>query len=59
MAMVDSVVGVLAKDFVPLPIPGQLTTEMIQMVVVEDVVCPGGYTSNHNGQSSNQESANS
>ena len=39
--------GVLAVDFVPMPIPGQPTTEMIQIPVGEDVVCPGGYTSDH------------
>lgn len=45
MVMVGSVVGVLAEDFVPLQIIGHPTTEMIQMGVVEDVVCPGVSTS--------------
>ena len=47
MVMVDNVVEVLVKDFAPLPIPGQPTTEMIQIPEVEDVVCPGACTSDH------------
>ena len=47
MVMVDNVVEVLAVNFVPLQIPGQLSTEMILMDVVEDVVCLGGCTSEH------------
>lgn len=45
MVMVDSVVEVLAKNFVLLPIPGQPTTEMIQIPEMGDVACPGACTS--------------
>ena len=47
MVMVDSVVEVLAINFVPLQIPGQHITRMIQIIVKEDVVCPGACTSEH------------
>ena len=47
MVMVDSVAEVLTRHFVPLQIPGQPTIEMIQIIVVVDVVCPGGYISDH------------
>lgn len=49
MMMVSSVAEVLAINFVPLQTPGQPTTEMIVMVVMEDVVCPGACTSEHMG----------
>ena len=45
MVMADSVVEVLAINFVPRQISGQLITEMILMDVVEDVICPGACTS--------------
>lgn len=47
MVIVDSVVEVLAKNFVLLQTTGQPTTEMIQIAVVEDVVCPGACTCDH------------
>ena len=47
MVMADSVAEVLDRHFVPLQIPGQPTTEMIQIVVVEDAVCPGACSFNH------------
>ena len=41
MVIVGSVVVVLLENFVQLQIPGQITTEMILTIVVEDVVCLG------------------
>ena len=41
MVMVGNVVAVLLKSFVPLQIPGQPITEMIQTGVVGDAECPG------------------
>ena len=47
MAMLDSVVGVLMKSFALLQTLGHPTTKIIQMIVLEDVVCPGVCTCDH------------